>query len=399
MDRIRKISLKSSISLENEIRMKSVLIVAGENSGEKYGASFIREFKKKHPQVQFFGIGGKAMEAAGLKKIFSLQDLNVVGMVEIAYHFPRILKIFHRLKKITREKQPDAAVLINSPDFNLRLARFLKKMGIPVLYYVSPTVWAWREGRLKTIKKNVTKMLLIFPFEEKVYKDNHIPAIYIGHPLQEEIRLNLSRHQFFQKYGLDPAKNLISFLPGSRLSEIKNHLPVLTETLHLLHGSLPVESLFLLAENLEKDYLQEFLPSWFPSSRILSKDHYEAMAYSDLVLSSCGIANLEAALLEAPLIVFYRISPLSYKLGIRFMKITNFSIVNILTEEKIITELIQNNFTGENLFSEAKYLLENPERRQQLKAQLQVVKSIMGENKASIEAALQLEKILNLDHS
>lgn len=376
--------------------MKSVLIVAGENSGEKYGASLIREFKKKHPRVQFFGIGGKAMTDAGLNKIYSIQDLNVVGMVEIILHIPRILKILLRMKKISQEKKPDAAVLIDSPDFNLRLARYLKKMGIPVLYYVSPTVWAWREGRLKTVKKYVTKMLLIFPFEEKIYRDHNIPAAYIGHPLQEEIRLNLSRENFFQKYDLNPAKKLICILPGSRHSEIKNHMPVLTETIHLLHGSLPVESVFLLAENLEKDCLQQHLPVWFPRSLILSEDHYEAMAYSDLVLSSCGIANLETALLETPLIVFYRISPLSYKLGIKFMKIKNFSIVNILAGKKMVTELIQDNFTGENLFTEAKFLLENPEKHDDLKTQLQHIKLLMGKKKASFEAASQLEKILNL---
>ncbi len=172
--------------------MDSILIVAGENSGEKYGADLVHQFKKLHPSLSFFGIGGKHMEREGVNLLFQVGELAVVGAFEIISHLPRIKKIFNKIKRETKRQKPSAAVLIDSPDFNLRLAKKLKKLSIPVLYYISPTVWVWRKGRLKTIKKTVNKMMLIFPFEEKIYEDYGIQASYVGHPLKERVRASLT---------------------------------------------------------------------------------------------------------------------------------------------------------------------------------------------------------------
>lgn len=374
--------------------MTKIFISAGETSGEKYGAALIREFRNLCPEAKFFGIGGEKMLAAGLDPLASLRELNLVGVFEIIGHFPRVLKLYSWLKKEIIRRQPQAAVLIDSPDFHLRLGCFLRREGIPVLYYVSPTIWAWRKSRLKTIRKCVSKMLLIFPFEQKIYEEAKIPAIYIGHPLQEEIKLSLSRQEFLKKYNLDPQKKIITLLPGSRPSELKNHLPTLVETIHLLRSSFSVELLLCKSENLSPSEIDKYLPYPLPDLKILKDDKYEAMAYSDLILASCGISNLEAALLETPLVVFYRISPLTYYLGKKFVYVKNFSIVNILLGQTIVPELIQKNFTAENLFLLSKELLENQKRREQMIQAFRGMKEILGHHPTSVLAAQELAKLL-----
>jgi len=372
----------------------SILIIAGENSGEKYGASLVREFRKLDSFYSFFGIGGKQMAGQGVELVFSIEKLAVVGVFEVISHLPRIKKIFDRIKREVRLRKPSAAVLIDSPDFNLRLAKRLKRLSIPVLYYISPTVWAWREGRLRTIKKTVEKMMLIFPFEEKIYEEHRIPAVYVGHPLQERVKVSFSKEEFIKKHGLDPQKKLISILPGSRKSEIKYHIPVLSPAIQLIKSKWDAQFILLLAESLEEDLILSLIPPELKEIKILTEDRYEAMASSDLVLSACGTANLEAALLEAPLISFYRISPLTYFFGHRLAKIENFSIVNVLAQKKIIPELIQNNFSAENIFAEAKKILDNDEARSEMKSHFRRIKSLLGEKVASQNAALELERLL-----
>jgi len=374
--------------------MSSILIIAGENSGERYGARLVHEFKKIHPSFSFFGIGGKEMEKQGVDLLFSVKDMAVVGGFEILSHLPRLKKIFNRLQKETIRKKPVVSVLIDSPDFNLRLAKRLKKQSIPVLYYISPTVWAWRKGRLKTIKKTVQKMLLIFPFEEKIYKEHGIPATYLGHPLREFVKVSLSRKEFHQKYGLDPENKFISILPGSRKSELKFHMPILLRALDKIRDEFESQCLFLLAENLESSIIHPFISSYHNDLKVLTADKYEAMTYSHLVLAACGTANLEAALLGVPLISFYRILPLTYSLGKRFVYIKNYSIVNILAGKKVIPELIQKDFTPENIFQETKEILSSEQSRSRMIENFKSIKTILGESQASQNAARELEKVI-----
>jgi lipid-A-disaccharide synthase len=376
--------------------MDSILIVAGENSGEKYGAGLVHQFRKLHPSFSFFGIGGKHMEREGVRLLFSVEELAVVGVFEIISHLPRIKKIFNKIKKEIKDQKPRAAVLIDSPDFNLRLAKKLKKLSIPVLYYISPTVWVWRKGRLRTIKKTVDKMMLIFPFEEKIYEDYGIPAVFVGHPLQDRIRTSLTKNEFLKKYGLNPHKKLIAILPGSRRSELKYHIPILAEAMERIKNEWDTQFVLLLAENLEKNFLLSLIPSWFKGLEILEENHYEAIVSSDLVLSACGTANLEAALLETPLISFYRLSPLTYFFGHWLAAIKNFSIVNILAGEKIIPELIQQDFTAQNILEETKKILTSEEKRSEMMAQFRKIKKRLGEKTASRNAAQELEKLMFL---
>jgi len=334
------------------------------------------------------------MEREKVRLLFPVEKLAVVGVFEIISHLPRIKKIFNKIKREIKNQKPSAAVLIDSPDFNLRLAKKLKKHSIPVLYYISPTVWAWRKGRLKTIKKTVDKMMLIFPFEEKIYEDYGIPAVYVGHPLKDRVRASFTKNEFLEKYGLDPQKKLIALMPGSRRSELKYHIPVLVKALERIKSEWDSQFVLLQAENLEKDFLLNLIPSWLKGLKILEEDHYEAVASSDVILSACGTANLEAALLETPLVSFYRISSLTYLFVHRLAAIKNFSIVNILAGERIIPELIQRDFNPQNIFEETKKIIDSEEQRSEMIAHFREIKKILGEKTAPQNAAQELEKLI-----
>lgn len=374
--------------------MGPILIIAGENSGEKYGARIVHEFKKIHPSASFFGIGGKQMEEEGVELLFSIKDMALVGGFEIISHLPRLKKIYNRLIEEAIHKKPVASVLIDSPDFNLRLTKRLKKQAIPVLYYISPTVWAWRKGRLKTIKKTVNKMLLIFPFEEKIYKEYGIPATYVGHPLQEFIKISLSKEEFCQKYRIDPQRKLISILPGSRKSELKFHMPVLFEAILKIKKEFNSQFLLLLAENIEPSFLDDYISSHNDDFKTLTVDKYDAMSYSQIILAACGTANLEAAFLEVPFVSFYRILPLTYILGNKFVRIKNYSIVNILAGKRIVPELIQSHFSAERVYQETKKILSSEELRTKMIENFKSIKKNLGHSRASQNAAKELEKII-----
>jgi lipid-A-disaccharide synthase len=377
--------------------MTSILIVAGESSGDKHGARLVREFRAGHPDVSFFGVGGPRLAEAGVEILFPMEELAVMGLVEVVSRLPRIRRLFHRLRGEAARRRPRAAVLIDSPDFNLRLAKRLKRLGIPVLYYISPTVWAWRRGRLKTIKKTVAKMLLIFPFEQEIYRRAGIPAVFVGHPLVETVGTRLARADFFKTYALDPGTKLITLLPGSREGEVRRHLPVLDRTIPLLRKAFAARFVLVRAEGLDAGLIEKLMPASFGDLLVLSRDGYEAIAASDLVLSACGTANLETALLGTPFVAFYRLSPLTFYAGKRFVKISRYSIVNILAGRSIVTELIQGRFTPQRLFAEAKRLWESRADKDRLKAEFQKLHGLLGENKASVNAARELEKLLGTD--
>jgi lipid-A-disaccharide synthase len=374
--------------------MSSVLIIAGENSGEKYGAELVHEFKKTHPHIKFFGIGGTHMERESVDILYPVGELAVLGLVEILSSLPRIRKIFNTVKKEVQKKKPAAAVLIDSPDFNLRLAKRLKKLSVPVLYYISPTVWVWRKGRLKTIKKTVHRMMLIFPFEENIYRAHDIPAVYVGHPLIHKVKVALSREGYFKKLGIESHKKIISVLPGSRRSEIAYHMPILVDALHKINQEYEALFLLVLAEGLDRDLVLKHVPPRLQNVLPVAEDSYEAMAYSDMALSSCGTANLELALLETPFLAFYRLSPITYSFGIHLMKVNMYSIVNILAGSSVIPELIQKQFTPENVFQKARILLESEQLRKNMISQFRKIKSLLGDRSAPQNAAKELASLI-----
>jgi lipid-A-disaccharide synthase len=374
--------------------MKSILIVAGENSGDRHGADVVREFKRRHADIAFFGVGGERLAEEGVEICCSIKELSAVGIFEVITRLPQIRRVFTRLEKEVQARNPAAAVLIDAPDFNLRLAKKLHKAGIPVLYYISPTVWAWRSGRLKIIRKVVTRMCLIFPFEKKLYEDHGIPAVFVGHPLKDKVTTSLSRDEFLTKYSLPREGHLITLLPGSRRTEIKNHLPILIAAARRLRTKIPVHFLLVLAENIDRDYLHRYLPRGEQGIDVLTMDRYDAIAQADLVLSSCGTANLETALLGTPFIAFYRLSPLTYYPFHRLVRIRAYSIVNILAARTVVPELIQGRFSTARLVHETIALLFSEETRAKMKEEFRRVAVLLGPEKASERVALELREIV-----
>jgi lipid-A-disaccharide synthase len=372
-----------------------VLIVAGEKSGENYGAAVVRRFREIHPDTAFFGIGGTRMAAEGVELLYPMEDLAVVGIFEVVSEIPRIRRIFRGLHNDVRRRKPGAAVLIDSPDFNLRLAKRLNRLGIPVLYYISPTVWAWRAGRIETIKRHVRKMCLIFPFEEAIYRKAGVPARFVGHPLLERVASHMDRAAFFSRHELEEGRPLVALLPGSRKSEIGYHLPVLLDAAARLAAAGPRQFVLPLAEDLSPAAVEPLIAASRVPVRLLRGDHYEAMAHADLCLSSCGTANLETALLGTPFVAFYRLSPLTYAAGRPFVKVPHFSIVNILAGERIVPELIQKDFTAANLAREAERILGSAEIREAMRTRFAEIRTGLGKDSASLGVARELEALLS----
>jgi lipid-A-disaccharide synthase len=377
--------------------MKSVLIVAGENSGDRHGAEVIREFKKRHPDVSFFGIGGPRLAEQGVEIVCPIEKLSAMGIFEILTRLAHFRRIFNSIKREIQVRNPQAAVLIDSPDFNLRLAKVLRRAGTPVLYYISPTVWAWRKGRLKTIRKTVTRMCLIFPFEKRIYDDHGIPASFVGHPLKGRVESRLNRADFLAKYDIPSELRLVTLLPGSRRTEVRNHLPVLVETVQRIGSAIPVRFLLVLADSVPRDELEKYLLPGGPRVDILTEDMYEAVAHSDLVLSSCGTANLETALLGTPFIAFYRISPFTYYPFRHLVKVREYSIVNILAGTKVVPELIQREFRADRLAREMKELLFSQDRRSRMREEFRRIDTLLGTERAALNVARELDRILPPD--
>jgi lipid-A-disaccharide synthase len=377
------------------MKMGPILIIAGESSGEKYGAGIMQALQDRIPDVHFFGIGGKRMKESGADLLYSISDLSVVGIFEIILHIPKIKRILRRIQRESAVRHPQLAVLIDSPDFNLRLAKKLKKRSIPVFYYISPTVWAWRKNRLKTIKKYVAKMLLIFPFEESIYREQNIPAVFVGHPLLQRVQLTLSREEFMAVHGLGPDKKHIALLPGSRKSEISRHMPVLMKAVSRLGDLYDSEFILILAEDLSEQILSNYPEVRTGRIKIIQGDVYEAMAYSDLALSACGTATLEAALLETPVVAFYRMHPLTFYLGRPFVKIGTFSIVNILAGEKVIPELIQHRMTAACLVKESARILDSQNIRRTMIHAFRRIKQELGNRNSFARAAREITDYLN----
>lgn len=376
-------------------QVNSILIVAGENSGEKYGADLIHSYLQVDQTAHFFGIGGREMAKAGAEIIYPVEELNIIGIGEAVSKYYRIKKMMLNLAQEAGRRNARAAVLIDSPDFNLRLARQLKKQGIPVLYYISPTVWAWRYGRLKAIRRYVNRMLLIFPFEKKIYDAQKIPSVYVGHPLKQRIQVKLSRDDFRQKYNLPTAEPLLCLLPGSRPAEIRRHLPILMKSIEIIEKRVKANFVLVKAGTVAPHLIQSFLPRR-PNVVLLdeSNDKYEAMNSADLILAACGTANMEACLLGIPFIAFYRVSPLLYKLGKGLVRTKNYSIVNILAGKPVVPELIQNHFTPERVAAEAFGLLTSSERRNTMSQEFGRINRLLGEERASFKAAQELHKLI-----
>jgi lipid-A-disaccharide synthase len=327
-------------------------MVAGESSGDMYGADVALALMGRFPGCRIFGLGGEKMLQAGVELEGDIRHTAAMGPLAAFGQLGALFKVFRRLADRIETSPPDAAVLIDFPDFNLRLAKRIKAANIPIIYYVSPQVWAWRPGRVNQIKELVTRMLVIFPFEERIYKDAGVDVEFVGHPLIDKVRSTKTKEEFYRQYKLDPKRPVVAILPGSRKKEIRHILPTLCDVVERILAVKPYTQFVLpAAQNLERSLVEGIVGNH--PIKIVDNDTYNALRYARAAIVASGTATLEAALLGTPEVIVYRISSMeAWFLGRFFLKVRLFGIVNIILGEEVVPELFQDRFTPE-LVSEA----------------------------------------------
>jgi lipid-A-disaccharide synthase len=362
-----------------------ILISAGEASGEMYGALLmdaLRRFAGESPattlsqKLEFFGVGGDRMRAAGCDTVVDAKDLSVVGISEILSHLPKIWGLFHKLIAEADRRKPDLAIVIDSPAFNWRVARQMHKRGVPVVYYVCPQFWAWRQGRVRLLRKYVDKALVIFPFEEKFYRDRGVDATFVGHPLADLPRPEVDRAAYATQYQLDPAKPWITLMPGSRMKEVRMNLPVILESAARLGPAY--EFLLPVAPTLDRRFLQSLIEqsaTAAQSSIRLVPETLPALAQSRAGIVASGTATVEAAMMGTPFVMVYRVSPFTYAVGRPRVKVPYFAMVNLIAEEEVVPELVQQDFTAENVVARLNEILADGPARSKMITGLAEVKA------------------------
>jgi lipid-A-disaccharide synthase len=339
-----------------------------------YGAELIQALRRREPSLEFFGVGGDRMRAAGCEIVVDARSLAVVGITEIVSHLPEIYELFHRLIAEADRRKPDLAVVIDSPAFNWRVARQMHHRGIAVVYYVCPQFWAWRQGRVKLLRKYITRALTIFPFEEKFYRDRGVDAIFVGHPLAELPEPEIQRVQFARAHGLDAAKHWIALMPGSRRKEVLRNLPEMLRAAHLLGAEY--QYVLPVASTLDPEWIRPQLQQ--PGLLVaITADARAALHHAHAGIIASGTATVEAAMMGTPFVMVYRVSPLTYLLGRWRVKVPYFAMVNLIAGEKVVPELVQEDFTAENVVSQLRpVLLEGPSRAA-MQEGLRRVKSVL----------------------
>ena len=369
-----------------------ILISAGEASGEMYGAQLIEAFRRRDSSLTFFGAGGERMRAAGCDIVVDAKDLAVVGITEILSHLPKIYSLFQKLVRAADEKRPALAVVIDSPAFNWRVARQMHKRGIPVVYYVCPQFWAWRQGRVRLLRKYVDKALVIFPFEEKFYRDRGVDATFVGHPLADLPAPAISRNDYAAANRIDPAKSWITLMPGSRRKEVRMNLPTILAAAERLGGEY--EFLLPVARTLDSSFLQQLIAQQ-PQQRHaaplppihLVTESLPALLHSRAGIVASGTATVEAALMGTPFVMVYRVSPLTYALGKPRVKVPYFAMVNLIAEQEVVPELVQHKFTVENIVTEMNKIIPNGEPRTRMIEKLAAVKARLSRRDSGVHPA------------
>lgn len=376
-----------SDQLSNPKSQIRLMLVAGEASGDKHAAHLVVALKSLRPEIQFefFGSGGDEMRAAGVETVVDVRELAIMGALEIAAALPKFLRVFRQLREAANSRQPDAVILVDWPEFNLRLAKKLKRDGHRVFYYISPQVWAWRSYRVQQIKRDVERMLVILPFEKAFYEQHGVQVDYVGHPLLDSVRVTASRNEFCQQHKLDPTRSIVALLPGSRRKEVSYILPPMMEAARELSQTNPaLQFVLALAPTITRS--QANIPS-LPHLAVVENDTYNAVAAADLAVVASGTATLETAIIGTPLIVCYRASELNWKLFTPFIKVPFVGMPNLIAGREIAPELLQSKLTGVNLAQQILALVKDPARLAQARQDLAEVKEKLGVAKASERAA------------
>lgn len=363
-----------------------IMMIAGEASGDLHGAGVVRELKRQHPGVEIYGIGGDKMQGEGMNLVYHVRELSFMGFTEVLKHLPVIRSVERTLEVLLTARRPDILVLIDYPGFNLRFAQKARKLGVKIVYYISPQVWAWNPGRIKKMKGVIDKMLVVFPFEEEIYRKHGIDVEFVGHPLLEILDEPQSRSDFCTRYGFEPSKPILGLFPGSRKQELERIFPPMLGAADLLireHGvQVAVGAASILAYGFVKSFVRDDLPI-----KIIQHATHDVMANSDIALVVSGTATLETACLGTPMVVVYRTSWLSYILGRLLIRIKNIGLVNIVAGKTIVPELIQHQVEARRLANTAARFLVDQNLGAEIRSALSQVKQKLGTPGASARVA------------
>src|SRR5580692_6951349 len=349
-----------------------------------YGAQLIEALRRRDSQLEFFGVGGDRMRAAGCDTVVDAKDLSVVGITEILSHLPKIYGLFQHLIKEADKRKPDLAIVIDSPAFNWRVARQMKKRGIPVVYYVAPQFWAWRQGRVRLIRNYVDKALVIFPFEEEFYRDRGVDAVFVGHPLADLSDPAIDRNDYAARFHLDPSKHWITLMPGSRVKEVRMNLPTILESANQLGAGY--EFLLPVAPTLDRALLQGLINKQHIT---LVPESLPALFHSRAGIIASGTATVEAAMMRTPFVMVYRVSPLTYLLGKPRVKVPRFAMVNLIAGDEVVPELVQHDFNAQNVVARLREILPDGPARDHMLEGLTEVKARLRPPQSTLEGAAQ----------
>lgn len=401
----------------------TLMVLAGEASGDRRAAELVRALRQCAPERRFvfFGSGGPALRAEGVQMLADIGDTAIIGPLEIARALRRFLDLSREFLRAARERRPRAVILVDWPEFNLHIVKKLKRLGLTTIYYISPQVWAWRRYRVRTIRRYVDRMIVLFPFEVEFYRREGISVDYVGHPLVDSVRATLDRHTFCQKYGLVADRPIVSLLPGSRRTEVEHILPIMIQAIGLISRKMDVQWIVALAPTITREFVRGVLKRSFIEDRgagdglsserfsltsaggvralFLPDDTYNALAHSELAIVTSGTATLESALLGTPLIVVYRTRAINYWLIRPLLRLNTFGMVNLIAGERIAPELIQKDLTVEKLTSVVGELLEDDARRTAMKEKLARLRERLGDGRAAERAARVVLRVIGREQS
>ena len=377
----------------------TIMVSAGEASGDSHASHALQALQDSGTQFSSFGMGAGALQAAGTELIVDCRDLTVIGIVEVLLNYPKLVQRLKLLREALTARKPDLLLIVDYPDFNLKLAETAKAAGVPVLFYISPKVWAWRAGRVPRIGSLVSHMAVLFPFEVDIYQQAGIPVTYVGNPVVRDAVSQYTRNEACSYLGLQPGSPVIAVLPGSRKSEIQRHLPVMCSTIKQLTRQIPdLQVILPVAPTLEYDFvnqiLQETIAESLGKSLVLTeKDSRDVLRAADVAFVASGTATLETALIGTPMIVMYIINGINYAIVKRLLKIPDVALVNIVAGKRIVPEYIQHAAQPELMADDLQSLLEDSNRRESMAADLAAVKHSMGDSQASKRVASLINQL------
>ncbi|MCW8810649.1 MAG: lipid-A-disaccharide synthase [Ignavibacteriaceae bacterium] len=371
------------------------MIITGEVSGDLIGAALVKELKSLKPHLNIIGIGGDKMREEGMELIYHSDQMAFLGFIEVVKHLPFIRKVQKKLIDVIKDEEIKHVVLIDYPGFNLSIAKKLKPLGVKVIYYVSPQIWAWAKGRIKKVKKYVDKMLLVFPFEAEFYGKENIDVEFVGHPLVERVSRYkfINKNEFYSKFKLELDKEILLVMPGSRKQEVKEIFPEAIKAAGKLANKFNLQVVVARSKNIDEKYLRQLSGN---EKFVSVEDHnYELMKYSRFGIIKSGTSTLEAGYFSLPMVIIYKTSPLTYLIGKQLVKLDRIGMVNILLNEMVVPELIQNKASAVNIFNEASNILSDNQIYEDMKLRLGEVKNKLGGEGASEKAARSILGILN----